>query len=300
MQSRDCRLSLPLLSLRFQESRFSLFFPFWQWKLSSFSSSSQVGILPEIRVLLSRSGVLAPDEYALIAEDRDAFFVSRFHRLPEGQILYTIQKTGSDYIYLQYIYDPLTAEIILTEDKTETAGLAAVERIGRFFPALILQYGGLTIHGVLMEHERRGIIISAPSGVGKSTYAHLWRDYRDAIIINGDLSSCYKKETNSRSVWTGFGTPWCGTSGEYMNREVPITAIVVLERGEKNETHRLEGVDAFGAVYPQLQLPVWDHALAETGVDLLLNMLEEIPVFRLRCRPDAESVEVLDAALREL
>ena len=85
-----------------------------------------------------------------------------------------------------------------------------------------------------------------------------------------------------------------------MNREVPITAIVALERADQNEAVRLEGFEAFKAVIPQLQLPAWDKHLAETGVVLLIDMLNTIPIIRLRCRPDVDAVETLDRAIRGL
>ena len=35
------------------------------------------------------------------------------------------------------------------------------------------------------------------------------------------LSKAIRKDDNSEK-WTGYGMPWCGTSGEYINRKVRI------------------------------------------------------------------------------
>ena len=71
-------------------------------------------------------------------------------------------------------------------------------------------------------------------------------------------------------------------------------------RGEGFGAERLYGLDAFEAVMPGLLYPAWDRELAEKALGFVDDFLEKVPVFRLSCRPDAESVEVLERALREL
>ncbi|MCI5648538.1 MAG: hypothetical protein MR332_03755 [Fusicatenibacter sp.] len=147
-----------------------------------------------------------------------------------------------------------------------------------------------------MEHHDRGIIISAPSGTGKTTHARLWRDSKHALIINGDRAACQKID----GIWTGFGLPWSGTSGEQINRNVPITALVVLERGEQNQTERITSLEAFGAILPHVLCPTWDAELTGKAMELVDDFLRQIPVIRLRCRADLESVKILYQALEDL
>ena len=160
----------------------------------------------------------------------------------------------------------------------------------------MLAHGLLTFHGVLMEYEGNGIIISAASGTGKTTHARLWRDLRRALIINGDRAVCAK----TAEGWTGYGLPWSGTSGEQINRSVTIRALVVLRRGETNEAHRISALEAFHQVFAHVLYPSWDKALAEKMMDLLESFLRDVPIFLLSCRPDAESVDVLHDALAEV
>lgn len=152
------------------------------------------------------------------------------------------------------------------------------------------------LENVLMEYEGNGIIISAASGTGKTTHARLWRDLRRALIINGDRAVCAK----TAEGWTGYGLPWSGTSGEQINRSVAIRALVVLHRGETNEAHRISALEAFHQVFAHVLYPSWDKALAEKMMDLLESFLRDVPIFLLSCRPDAESVDVLHAALAEV
>ena len=56
------------------------------------------------------------------------------------------------------------------------------------------------------------------------------QDHKNALILNGDRCLCRKKH----DVWYAYGMPWSGSSGEYINRRVPISCIVCLNRGLYN------------------------------------------------------------------
>ena len=147
-----------------------------------------------------------------------------------------------------------------------------------------------------MEYKRKGIILSALSGTGKTTHAHLWRDGYHALILNGDRPLCGKKD----GIWTGYGTPWCGSSGEYMNRDVPIYAFVIIQQSRKNELIRLRSVEAFKGMYENLQLPFTNKTLISAGLDLFDEMLSVIPVYLLKCRPEMEAAKLLKQEIDKL
>ena len=81
---------------------------------------------------------------------------------------------------------------------------------------------------------------------------------------------------------------------------MPLTAFVILEQALENSVERLSGLEAFGAVMPNLLYPSWDRELTEKALDFIDDFLEKVPVFRLRCRPDVDAVETLDRALQKL
>lgn len=183
--------------------------------------------------------------------------------------------------------------ISLEHDRSLSAGYLPFHYMGRIISYSLINYNILTLHGVLMDYEGNGIVISANSGVGKSTHARLWRDYKNALIINGDRS--YLKKENGK--WFGYGLPWSGTSGEHINKKVPIKAIVVIEQNKENMAARLDGFEAFHYLLPHVQYPNWNQELAEKALDHMTELIEDIPVFRLKCRPDEESVNVLKKVL---
>ena len=190
-----------------------------------------------------------------------------------------------------------TNTITLIEDNTNTAGYFAFENVGTIIPQFLLRRGLCTMHGVLMEHRGNGIILTADSGVGKTTHARLWRDHKRAIIINGDRITFRKEFCNEREEWIGYGLPWSGGSGEQINRDVPIRAVVQIVRAEKNWAERIGGIEAFEVVLGQLLTPAWDSALAGIAVDMASQLAEQVPVWRMHCNMDPEAADVLETAL---
>lgn len=233
----------------------------------------------------------------LLLEEPTGFYVRRIFRKHDSSTVWTFSRRQSEECYLRFDVSSAWDRVRMLRDTTNTNGQCAYEYLGLIIPSVMLAKNeAITFHGVLMEYAGRGIIISAPSGTGKTTHARMWRDLYNALIINGDRSICKK----INGTWTGYGTPWSGTSGEQINRSVPISAMVVLEQSEKNYAEVLTGLETFAAILPNLQCPRWDTELTSKAMDLVNDFLIEVPIIRLYCRPEAEAVNVLKATLESL
>ena len=268
---------------------------FWTWKLDPYRITKPKSGKADITV---EGGEYLEKEKAaeLLYCEKDGFFDRQVLKAFDGgTIMRLINRSGGD-ILLQYHISADYRNIKILQDTTESAGQAAFELLSRTVIYAMLNRAVITFHGVLIEQSGKGVIISAPSGTGKTVHARLWRDNKNALIINGDNACCCQKDGR----FIGFGIPWSGTSGEAVNREVPIQALVILERGEENRAERLNAFETFGAALPMLHCPTWDAHYSETALDLLDDFLKKIPVFRLYCRPDKEAVDTLAGALEEL
>lgn len=265
----------------------------WKWKLDAFAMQEAQNI--EVDVVVSRANLPSPQKDELLRERKAGFFKQQVWSTEDKGLLWQELWANDGKVALQYYISSDWKQIILLQDNTNSAGLAAFEYLTHILFYAMLKKEVLTFHGTLLECEGNGVILSAPSGVGKTTHARLWRDVKNALVINGDRSACYYKN----GEWVGFGVPWCGTSGEYMNRMVPIKALVVLEQGPKNVATKLSAQEYVKEVFPHIQYPAWDMFFTETALDLLQNFLNEIPVYKLVCTPDAEAVTVLYAKLKE-
>ena len=96
-----------------------------------------------------------------------------------------------------------------------------------------------------------------------------------------------------------FGTPWCGTSGEHINRCVPIRALVLLRQGQENRVLPLGSMEKLTQIMPLLTQPLSLHMQGDL-CDLLDGFLKAVPVVELVCTPDAAAVDALEAYLQKL
>ena len=263
------------------------------WKLDPFRVDNFTGN-SDLSISLNPSG--RKITYGKVfREEQAGFFRHKVYGTCKGA-LWRYERSSTSKSELSYFVSSEWNRIELLEDYSNTDGHLAFEYLIQMMPGIFLKKDMLTFHGVLLEYSGYGLIISAPSGTGKTTHARLWRDRKRALIINGDRAACRKKD----GIWTGFGIPWSGTSGEQINRSVPIKAVVVLERGGENCAFRITEQEAFGAVLPHVQCPAWDAELTGRMLGLLDDFLRNIPVIRLRCLPDGEAVDVLAKAVEDL
>lgn len=151
------------------------------------------------------------------------------------------------------------------------------------------------LHASYIKWNDVAILFSAPSGTGKSTQAELWEKYARAEIINGDRAIIGQ----SGNQWTAYGSPYAGSSGIFKNVSTKLGAIVVLRQNTENHLEKISGKEALRYLYEECIVHTWDRLYIEILMDLLVRTVEQIPVFRLECRPDEESVEMLRKELEK-
>ena len=269
----------------------NLFFSTFSWKLDSYQTEHAE--CPHLFITKASLEVHPTD---LLYDEISGFFNRQVYANQDGSTIWQFHRRAENRNYLQYKVSSDYKRITLLEDLTETAGSMAFEYLAQMMPACMLSENCLTFHGVLMEYDGYGLIISADSGVGKSTHARLWRDHKGALILNGDRSVLRK----IGDTWYGYGTPWSGTSGEQINRRVPIKAFVSLNRGTVNEAHQMAGMEAFPALFANVLYPNWDAELTGKALELLDSFLTDIPIINLHCLPDADAVDALKAMIDSL
>lgn len=187
-------------------------------------------------------------------------------------------------------------QFVLYEDHTKTNGERAFHEFGSLFSYAVLNHHACVLHGVVMEYNGMGILVLASAGTGKTTHTRMWRDHKNALILNGDRCLCRKND----GVWYAYGMPWSGSSGEYINRRVPISCIVCLNRGLQNTVQPLSIFDGTISLMQRIFAPAWPGELQNQAFSYCEELASEIPVLDFYCRPDLESVEVLAQAIQSL
>ena len=136
--------------------------------------------------------------------------------------------------------------------------LAVYRGIAECMPA----YGCFLMHGSALALDGTGFLLTAPSGVGKSTHARLWRElYGDRVqMINDDKPLLRIREDQV----TVFGTPWNGKHRLGGNLSAPLQAICFLARGKENKIRPVTAREAYPLLLQQLYRPADAAALMKT------------------------------------
>lgn len=147
----------------------------------------------------------------------------------------------------------------------------------------------IQLHAAAIEDQGRGILFLGPSGIGKTTQAERWAEFRGASIINGDVGFVQRTERE----YIAWGTPWHGSSPYCLNASVPVKALVVLKQAPENRLRELTGFEKVSEIAGSVFYPTWLEDGMELCTDTLNHLLTDLPVYRLDNRADRESVEIL-------
>lgn len=151
----------------------------------------------------------------------------------------------------------------------------------------------LQLHCATIEDQGRGILFLGPSGIGKTTQAERWAQYRGSAIINGDIGFVQRTPAG----YTAWGTPWHGSSPYCLNASVPVKALVVLKQAPQNALRELTGFEKVREVSGSVFYPTWLEDGMELCTDTLNHLLSDLPVYRLDNRADEEAVRLLAAEI---
>ena len=151
----------------------------------------------------------------------------------------------------------------------------------------------LVLHCAYMQRDGEAILFSAPSGTGKTTQATLWETHRGTRVVNGDKSLLAKRDGR----WTANGWPVCGSSQVCHNESMPIRAIVMLSQGKENTITKLSPFQAFSQLYSQVTVNFWNRLAQQRAMDLIEDLVTNVPVYHLSCTISEEAVETLEREL---
>lgn len=165
-----------------------------------------------------------------------------------------------------------------------------------FFYIHALKRQIIQIHAATIQHRGRGVLFLGPSGVGKTTQAERWAQFRGASIINGDVGFVQRTQDG----FLAWGTPWHGSSPYCLNTSVPLKALVVLKQAPYNALRELTGFEKLKEISNNVFYPTWLEDGMELGVEVLNHLLTELPVYRLDNRADLEAVELLERELNRI
>lgn len=157
----------------------------------------------------------------------------------------------------------------------------------------MLCHDALILHCAYMLKDGKAVLFSAPSGTGKSTQADLWEKYRGTRTVNGDKSLLYRHEDG----WYAHGWPICGSSEICHNEEYKVEAIVMLYQAKENVIKPLRGLELVKKIMAQITINMWNMDFQLKAMDLIDELVSEVPVYELGCDISEEAVKCLEEVL---
>ena len=145
------------------------------------------------------------------------------------------------------------------------------------------------LHSSYIIYHDKAILFTGPSGIGKTTQAELWRDYQGAEIINGDVTLIRKWDGR----YCAFGAPIHGSSPYCENKSAPIEALIVLQQWTENQIEVLNHFEALSHCLPEIYRPEMPEETQNILWETIDDFFSEMPVYRLTCRPDRESTDIV-------
>lgn len=156
-------------------------------------------------------------------------------------------------------------------------------------------YDAFLFHGSVIEYEGKAYIITANSGVGKTTHTRLWlSEFGDNVsIINGDKPIVRFID----GIPFACGTPWQGKENLGKNDMKPIGGIAFLERGVENRAGTISPDEAIIRFMKQIYLPKTDPTALKKTLALSNRILNSVRLVRLECNMNPEAAHVSKEAL---
>lgn len=215
----------------------------------------------------------------------------------EGDVSFCVTKAGPKGPIASTLYTKDFRRVVCTIH--EKPFLEPPKRLGsilRFLPmrAIFQHFGVLFFHAAQVEAEGGGILFTAPSGGGKSTQANLWVRNRGGTLLCGDRTLLRR----SQAGWRTYGYPIDGSSPVRTTESKRPHCLVLLSQAEENRVTPLYGARALAGLMPQLVIDSWSAQARNRAVDLLLDLIQDVPVYALACTPDARAVACLEQQLQ--
>lgn len=145
----------------------------------------------------------------------------------------------------------------------------------------IVKLSSVVMHGAAISYDGEGIIFTAPSGVGKTTQARLWKKVfgEKVTYVNGDKPIISVRDDK---VFVS-GSPFCGKEGYSENKTVPLKAICFIERGEKNSIEKISSGEVLNRFFAQLFIPRIGSEYMSDALKLADSIVKNTEFYILKC-----------------
>lgn len=188
----------------------------------------------------------------------------------------------------------MTDEDLKNERTTSENGKVYVNEeisaLYRKIAELVIKDNIIVFHGSSFMVDNNGFLITARSGVGKSTHSrNLKALLGDKFIYINDDKPLLKVNENSVTV---YGTPWNGKERRSNDLSAPLRAVLFLSRGETNTYRKIVNKEEiYIKTISQIYLPK-EKAKRELALKAADSILKNINFYEINVTKDIESAKM--------
>ena len=188
----------------------------------------------------------------------------------------------------------MTEEDLKNERTTSETGKVYVNEeisaLYRRIANLLVEESIVVFHGSSFMVDNNGFLITARSGVGKSTHSRNLKEYiGDRFIYINDDKPLLKVNENSVTV---YGTPWNGKERKSNDVSASLRAILFLSRGETNTYRKIVNKEEiYIKMISQIYLPK-EKAKRELALKAADSILKNINFYEINVTKDIESAKM--------
>ena len=190
-------------------------------------------------------------------------------------------------IIIKISYDKNYNDINIVFNECLKEKLSEYEYIitGLYFFDIALKNNLIPIHASAIKFNDEGILFSAPSGIGKSTHANLWKQaYTDVVVINDD-KPLIKNIDGKLYV---FGSPWSGKSILNENIAVRLKSIVFLKQNKENYIEEITDKEKLTLLFQNTYRPIHKQT-TDKIIDEIDFIIKHIPIYVYHCNKNIEA-----------
>lgn len=153
---------------------------------------------------------------------------------------------------------------------------------------LLGDLGSFVVHGAGWARDGQALVAAGVSGAGKTTLSRLLASVDSELVGLSDdrVLLTHPLADATTAGWRVTGTPWAGEGRVACAAQAALAGMVLLEHADTLELVRLHPREAFARLVPAISVPWYDPDRSAVVLDLLGELLNDVPVELLRFRPE--------------
>ena len=157
----------------------------------------------------------------------------------------------------------------------------------------LVKYGMIVFHSSAICVDGDGFLFTAKSGTGKSTHARIWREVLPGLghevrMVNDDKPFL---KCTEEGIFV-CGSPWNGKHRLGENMQVPVRAIGLICRDERNYVKPIPEQDTWLTLMRQAHILRGESSRVEACLAMLGRVSKEVPMYEIHCNMEPEAATV--------